>query len=153
VFFVLAAAHGPLMRAADQPDPDYASVVSYLDAHGTPDDALCIWGNSPVLYFEAARPLGCRFVFANYITGMSPATPSQYDPLIDSSKNAVPIATDMMVSDLAERRPTFIVDDSAGNVDFYGKYPPSHFPRLAAILARDYRAEADVGGMRIYRHR
>jgi hypothetical protein len=150
-FFILAAAHGPLMRAADQADPDYASVVAYLDAHGTADDALCVWGNSPVLYFEAARPLGCRFVFSNYITGMSPATPSQTDPLLDSSKNAVPIATDMMVADLAERRPTFIVDDSAGNVDFYGKYPPAKFPWLAKILACRYAPEADIAGMRIYR--
>lgn len=151
VFFTLAAAHDALMRLAGEPDPDYASVVAYLDAHGTPSDALCIWGNSPVLYFDAARPLGCRFVFANYITGLSPATPSQSDPTLDSSHNAVPIATDMMIADLAERKPTFVIDASVGDVGFYGKYPPAHFPWLAKILSCQYAAEADIAGMRIYR--
>jgi hypothetical protein len=151
VFFVLAAAHDPLMRAAGEPDPDYPSVVAWLDAHGTPSDAICIWGNSPVLYFDAARPLGCRFVFANYITGLSPATPSQTDPAVDSSKNAVPVAWDMLESDLATRQPTFLIDASPGNVGYYGKYPPEHYPRLARILACHYASEAEVAGLRIYR--
>lgn len=151
VFFALAAGHDPLMRAAGEPDPDYASVVAYLDAHGTPTDALCIWGNSPVLYFAAARPLGCRFVFSNYITGMSPATPSQSDPAVESSKNAVPVATEMMVADLAQRQPTFFIDASVGDVGFYGKYPPAKFPWLEKLLACRYVPEIDIAGMRIYR--
>ena len=151
IFFALSAGHDVIMRAAGEPDPDYASVVRYLDAHGTADDALCIWGNSPVLYFAANRPLGCRFVFANYITGMSPATPSQADPLVDSSRNAVPIATEMMIADLAARQPTFFIDASIGNVGFYGKYPPSRFPWLERMLACQYAAEVDLAGMRIYR--
>ena len=104
-----------------------------------------------MLYFDAARPLGCRFVFANYITGLSPATPSQSDPLIDSSNNAVPIATEMMIADLRDRKPTFIVDASVGNVGFYGKYPPAKFPWLAKILACEYTPETEIAGMRIYR--
>jgi hypothetical protein len=150
IFFTLAAAHDWLMTTAGEPDPDYASVAAWLDAHGAPNDGLCVWGNSPVLYFEAARPLGCRFVFSNYITGASPATPSQKDPLVDSAKNAVPVATDMMIQDLAERRPRFLVDASVGNISFYGKYPPEKFPWLAKILRCDYVPAADVAGMRIY---
>ena len=150
VFFTLAAAHDWLMTTAGEPDPDYASVAAWLDAHGAASDGLCVWGNSPVLYFEAARPLGCRFVFSNYITGASPATPSQKDPTVDSSNNAVPVATDMMIRDLAERRPRFIVDGSVGNISFYGKYPPAKFPWFARILSCDYEPAADVAGMRIY---
>jgi hypothetical protein len=140
-----------MMRAYGEPDPDYASVAAWLDAHGAPADALCIWGNSPVLYFEAKRPLGCRFVFANYMTGASPATPSQKDPDVDSSKNAVPVAWDMLEADVRARRPMFFVDASPGDVAYYGKYPPDKFPRLAHILACDYNSEAEVAGMRIYR--
>lgn len=151
IFFALAAGHDQIMRAAGEPEPDYASVVRYLDAHGTPDDALCVWGNSPVLYFEAARPLGCRFVFSNYITGMSPATPSQSDPSVDSSQNTVPVATEMMVADVAARQPTFFIDASVGNVGFYGKYPPAKFPWLAKLLVCQYHPEIDIAGMRIYR--
>lgn len=151
VFFVLAIAHDPVMRAVGEPDPEYASVASWLQRHADSADSICIWGNSPVLYFEANRPLGCRFVFANYLTGLSPATPSQTNPHADSSVNEVPAAWDMLTHDVSTRRAAFIIDASPGNVAFYGKYPPERYPRLARLLACDYAPVADVIGMRIYR--
>jgi len=150
IFFGLAAFHDAVMRAAGEPDPDYGSVVAWLDAHAPRGESLCIWGNSPVLYFEAERPLGCRFVFANYLTGLSPATPTQTDPRADSGKNVVPQAWDMLEADLAARQPMFIVDGSPGNVGFYAKYPPEAYPRLARILTCRYQPEAIVAGMRIF---
>src|SRR5207248_728509 len=86
-YFVLGALHDEMMMWYGEPDVDYARVVAWLDARG--DGALCVWGNSPVLYFEADRPLGCRFVFANYLTGASPATATQTDPAVDASRNIV----------------------------------------------------------------
>lgn len=152
-FFALSVAHDWLMRTAGEPDPDYRSVVAWLDRHGAPDDAICIWGNSPVLYFEAERPLGCRFAFANYLTGLSPATPSQTDPSVDSSPNAVPAAWDMLEADLRSRQPGFVIDASPGNIGYYGKYPPEHYPRLAKVLTCEYNAVVEIAGMRIYRRR
>jgi len=151
VFFVLSLAHDRLMAAAGEPDPDYQPVVTWLDDHAPRSGKLCIWGNSPNLYFDAGRPLGCRFVFANYLTGLSPATSTQTDPAVDSSANIVPEAWDMLELDLLKRSPEFIVDASPGNVAFYGKYPPSKFPRLWKILQCHYEPAATVAGMRIYR--
>ena len=151
VFFVLSLAHDQLMAAAGEPDPDYQTVVSWLDDHAARSSKLCIWGNSPNLYFDANRPLGCRFVFSNYLTGLSPATSTQTDPEVDSSANIVPEAWDMLELDLLRRSPQFIIDGSAGNVAFYGKYPPSKFPRLWRILQCNYEPTATVAGMRIYR--
>lgn len=151
VFLVLGALHDRVMGWYGEPDPDYAQVVAWLDARGA--GALCVWGNSPVLYFEANRPLGCRFVFANYLTGASPATATQTDPAVDSARNIVHEAWPMLEADLDERQPRFIVDGSPGNVAFYGKYPPSKFPRLARVLECAYDAKADVAGMRIYERR
>jgi len=151
VFFVLSLGHDRLMAAAGEPDPDYPAVVAWLDDHAPRSSNLCIWGNSPNLYFDANRPLGCRFVFANYLTGLSPATSTQTDPAVDSSANIVPEAWDMLEIDLQKRSPQFIVDASAGNVAFYGKYPPSKFPRLWRILQCRYEPAATVAGMRIYR--
>ncbi|HTJ46846.1 MAG TPA: hypothetical protein VL463_32305 [Kofleriaceae bacterium] len=149
-FLVLGAIHDQMMRWAGEPDPDYGQVVAWLDAHSTRADSLCIWGNSPVLYFEADRPLGCRFVFANYLTGLSPATATQSDPNVDSSANIVPEAWDMLEHDLADRRPRWMIDASPGDVGHYGKYAPDRFARLARVLACDYRPVADVIGMRIF---
>jgi branched-subunit amino acid transport protein AzlD len=150
-YLVLGALHSRVMAWYGEPDPDYASVVAWLDGRGP--GALCVWGNSPVLYFEADRPLGCRFVFSNYLTGLSPATTTQSDATVDSSRYIVREAWPMLEADLDQRQPRFIVDGSPGNVAFYGKYPPSKFPPLARVLACAYDARADIAGMRIYERR
>jgi hypothetical protein len=150
-YLVLGVLHDQVMARYGEPDPDYPSVVAWLDARGT--GALCVWGNSPVLYFEANRPLGCRFVFSNYLTGASPATATQTDATVDSSRYIVREAWPMLEADLDQRQPRFIVDGSPGNVAFYGKYPPSKFPPLARVLECAYDAQADVAGMRIYERR
>ncbi|HEX8114586.1 MAG TPA: hypothetical protein VF516_42945 [Kofleriaceae bacterium] len=151
VYLVLGALHDRVMRWYGEPDPDYPSVVAWLDARGA--GALCVWGNSPVLYFEANRPLGCRFVFSNYLTGASPAPATQIDAAVDSSRYIVREAWPMLEADLDQRRPRFIVDGSPGDVALYGKYPPSKFPPLARVLGCAYQPVADVAGMRIYERR
>jgi len=152
-FLVLGILHTSVMKAVGDPDPDYAQVSDWLDAHAPKDQALCVWGNSPVLYFLAERPLGCRFVFANYLTGLSPATKTQTDPTVDAARNIVPEAWDMLVADLAARRPMFIVDASPGDVAHYGKFPPARFARLQTVLDAEFTPAAEIAGMRIWRRR
>jgi hypothetical protein len=134
-----------------EPDPDYPSVVAWLDDHGP--GSIFVWGNSPVLYFEAARPLGSRFAFANYLTGASPATATQTDAALDSSRNIVREAWPMLQRDLGDRQPRFVIDGSPGDIAFYGKYPPTKFPALGRVLDCAYEPAAEIAGMRIYERR
>jgi 4-amino-4-deoxy-L-arabinose transferase-like glycosyltransferase len=150
VFFFLGVAHSHVLAAAGDPEPDYPAIATYIDARSAPSDSLVVWGNAPVLYFEARRPLGSRFVFSNYLTGLSPATRTQTDPKADASANVVPESWDMLEADLRERRPRFFVDTSPGNLGAYGKFPPAGFPRLRVILDRDYTPIGEVGGARIF---
>jgi 4-amino-4-deoxy-L-arabinose transferase-like glycosyltransferase len=149
LFLLLGIFHRPVMAAVGRPDPDYPAMAAFLDANSRPDDRLVIWGNTPVLYFEADRPLGCRFAFSNYQTGLSPATRTQSDPTADSSANIVPESWGMFEDDLVVRRPRLFVDTSPGNLGFYGKYPPAKYPRLQAILDRDYVSIGRVGGAEV----
>jgi hypothetical protein len=150
-FFLAGLLHGPVMAAAGEPDPDVATVAAFVRAHSAPNDGLVVWGNSPLLYFEANRPLGSHFVFSNYLTGLSPATRTQSDPHADASANIVPQSWDMFEKDLAQRRPALFVDLSAGDWAGYGKFPPARFPRLEALLERDYRSLGGVAGSQIWR--
>jgi 4-amino-4-deoxy-L-arabinose transferase-like glycosyltransferase len=153
-FLVLGVFHGRVLAAVGEPEPGYPAVAAWIEARSHAGDPICIWGNSPVLHFELPRhPLGCRFVFANYLSGLSPATSTQSDPRVDASANIVPAAWDMLEADLAARRPIFVLDASPGDVGHYGKFPPAKFPRLRALLDRDYQAEAVVAGLRIWRRR
>lgn len=152
-FFLLGVFQAPVLAAAGQPAPDYRTMADLVGTHTRPaprDNGLVVWGNLPVLYFLAERPLGTRFVFSNYMTGLSPATPSQSDPAVDASANVVPESWAMFEADVAARKPHVLVDTSAGNVAAYGKFPPSTFPRLKAILDRDYQAVAQAAGVRVF---
>jgi hypothetical protein len=150
-FFLVGVFHSRVMAAAGTPAPDYDRIARYIDAHSAPGEGLVVWGNSPVLYFEANHPLGSRFVFSNYLTGLSPATRTQSDPSVDSSANVVPESWEMFEADLVSRKPAIFVDLSAGNVAGYGKFPPARFPRLETILKRDYRFVGEVAGGRVLR--
>lgn len=149
MFLLLGIFHRPVMAAVGQADPDYRAMAAFLDANSRTEDRLVIWGNTPVLYFEAGRPLGCRFAFSNYQTGLSPATRTQSDPDADSSANIVPESWDMFEDDMVARRPRLFVDTSPGNLGFYGKYPPAKYPRLKALLDRDYISIGRVGGAEV----
>ncbi len=151
VFLILGVAHGSVMAALGQPDPDYPAMAAFIDAHSAAGDRLLVWGNAPVLYFDAARPLGSRFVFSNYLTGLSPATRTQSDPALDASVNVVPESWDMLLADIAARRPELFVDTAPANIGAYGKFPLSHYPRLAEVVQRDYVPVGEVAGARVYR--
>jgi hypothetical protein len=150
VFFFMGVFHRPVMAAVDEAEPDYSAIAAFVDAHSGPEDPLVVWGNAPVLYFEANRPLGSRFAFSNYLTGLSPATRTQSDPMADSSANIVDGSWDMFENDLKSRRPRLFVDTSPGNIGSYGKFPPAKYPRLQAILDRDYVSIGQVAGARIF---
>jgi hypothetical protein len=152
-FFLVGVGQARILAAFGQPEPDYTTMAAFIGAHSRREDGLFIWGNSPVLYFEARRPLGARFAFANYLTGLSPATSSQTDPKIEAKGNVVPESWDMLEADLAQRRPRLFVDASPGDVGHYGKFPPERFPRLQRILLRDYRPIGDVAGVRMFARR
>jgi 4-amino-4-deoxy-L-arabinose transferase-like glycosyltransferase len=152
-FFLLGVFHAPVMAAAGHPDPDYAAIARYVSATSTPTESLVVWGNSPVLYFEANRQLGSRFVFSNYLTGLSPATRTQSDPTADASANVVAESWDMLEADLAARKPALFVDLSPGDIAGYGKFPPARYPRLTAILSRDYQPVGGIAGARVLRRR
>ena len=140
----------PAAKAVGVGAPDYQAIAGFVRAHSAPTDRLVVWGNLPVLYFEADRPLGSRFVFSNYLTGLSPATRTQSDPSADASANVVAESWEMFVADLNSRLPEIFVDTSPGNLGAYGKFPLSRFPRLQAIVDRNYSPIGEVGGTRIF---
>lgn len=152
-FFAIGVEQGPVLAAAGAAEPDYDALVAFIDAHSSRGEGLAVWGNAPVLYFQASRPLGSRFVFSNYLTGLSPATRSQSDPRADTSANVLRESWDMFEADLEARKPRLFIDTSPGNIAAYGKFPPGRYPRLEALLARDYAPLADVGGARVLSRR
>jgi 4-amino-4-deoxy-L-arabinose transferase-like glycosyltransferase len=132
-------------------DPDYWTVGRAAAERTHPGDDIWVWGNVPQIYYAAEREPGVRFTFCNYLTGLSPGTPSEYDPTVDPRADAVPGAWDMVVADLDARHPTLVLDTAAAGMKSYGKFPVGSFPVLARYLETHYRIEGSVNGVVFYR--
>jgi hypothetical protein len=150
IFFALASVARPLALALDEAEPDYGEVAARMAALTSPDERVFVWGNSPQLYLLARRPMGSRFSFCNYMTGESPGTPTENGQW-NADSNQLPIAWDMLFSDLDTRRPSLFVDAAAAGWDGYDKFPVARYPRLRAYLDQHYRPIETRRGVVIYR--
>ena len=151
-FWMVAWNTPRVMRAIGDPVPSYTALIETLNGLAQRSATLCVWGNAPLLLEQAQRPLGCRFVSAHFLTGASPATAAQRNAAL-ADQQIVPGMWDRFVQDLDERRPTFIVDLSPGDIAHWGAFPVDRYPALASRLAKSYVPAASVDGAVIYRRR
>jgi hypothetical protein len=138
-FFILAATPSWSRTFLNPDDPDYDAIGHSVAALTRPDDTIWVWGNVPQIYYAADRTAGVRFTFCNYLTGLSPAAPSEDDPRVETWGRELPAAWDMVRTDLARHAPRLIVDTAAAGLKSYGKYPALHYPVLRNALNTRYR--------------
>ena len=91
-----------------------------------------------------------RFSFCNYLTGLSPGTPTEYTTGVEPSVRTNHYAWALVFEDLATRRPRLILDTASAHLKSYAKFPISHFPDLEKYLSVHYRSIGNVNGAVIY---
>ena len=150
--FVAIAATPPVaLRLFHAGDPDWRAIGRAAAAATRPEDTIWVWGNVPQIYYAADRREGVRFSFCNYLTGLSPATPAEYDRSVDPRRFAVPEAMAFAVADLERSRPALVLDTAEADLKFYGRFPLASFAPLAARLGAHYRRAETVAGVVFYR--
>jgi hypothetical protein len=149
LFSLGASLPGRPGRWLDDDTIDYDRLGSEVAARTAPSDSIWIWGNIPRLYYTANRRAGTRFTFCNYLTGLSPGTPSEHDGRVDPSQSE-PEAWSQVLSDLTARRPRLILDTASANWKSYGKFPINHYPGFSRYLAEHCRRSGDIDGAVIY---
>jgi hypothetical protein len=148
-FLAAAATPSGATFGDTNPQPPYGVLASRLEALSALDDRVFVWGNSPQVYALAERPMGTRFSFCNYLTGVSPGTPTEKGEA-DARPNVVRDAWGMLFDDLDRRRPRWIVDAAAAGWDGYGAFPMTRYPRLSGYVRAHYAARLRVAGTVIY---
>jgi hypothetical protein len=138
-------------RWLDSDVPDYASIGAAVAMRSRPTDTIWVWGNAPCIYHSAQRRMGVRFSFCNYLTGMSPATPSEYVRDVDPTAQVVPRAWQLALEDLETRRPELILDTAAAGLKGYAKFPIARYPQFARVLETHYWHDGDAFGVPVYR--
>jgi hypothetical protein len=144
VFFVFSLSPSMTRALFDPGAPNWARIGQEVASHSAPGDSLFVWGNVPPLYSLTNRPMGTRFSFCNYLTGLSPGTPSEYDPSVQTRSTSE--AWPLLLDDLEHRKPALILDTAAAGWKGYGKYPIARFPEFAAYVSAHYREAERIDG-------
>ena len=133
----------------DEPQRPYAEVAARIAARTAAEDPIFVWGAAPHLYQLARRPLGARFLFCQFLTGVSPGTRTATGE-VDAAPSVVREAWDMLFADLEARRPRLFVDTAPADWDHYGQFPIARYPALQRYVAAHYRPVETVAGVHLY---
>jgi 4-amino-4-deoxy-L-arabinose transferase-like glycosyltransferase len=131
----------------------YAAVGSYVREHSAPGERLFVWGDSPALYLQARRRPGTRYLWVNYQLGRIWGTPADEIDAPARPELSSPETWPRLLQDLERRRPALIVDAAAGGLDELDRHPLTRYASVARLVERDYRLEAHVLGVPIYRRK
>ena len=133
----------PLTYDFSPPVPQHEAVSAYITEHTLPADRVFVWGDWPALYVESDRVMSSRF--PGFLRGF--ARGSDVPP---NSWDTAPDVWPLLQADLAANPPVLIVDTAAAGWSDFSKYPMSHYPVLASLVASEYHQVATVDGVVIY---
>ena len=148
-FFLFGMVPSLTREIFDSGVPDWTQIGQEVAEQTGPGESLFIWGNAAPLYFSSHRRTGTRFSFCNLLTGLSPGTPSEYDPQAEAA--TVRESWPLLMTDLEVKRPVWILDTASAGWKGYGKFPIARYPELAAYLGSYYRAKGAIQGAVLYR--
>jgi 4-amino-4-deoxy-L-arabinose transferase-like glycosyltransferase len=105
----------------------------YLREHSAVNDRIFVWGQESRVYLDARRRPACRYITTFPLTGYIFGGDL---PGLDTTNRILPGAWSILEQDFARHAPAYIVQ-SLSERD--RKYPMSHFPILANLVAAEYR--------------
>jgi hypothetical protein len=142
-------------RVYEEADPLYRRVADRLRADPCFErSSLFVWGFAPMIYYFADRPVASRFVMPQAsLTGYVPGNAASRSNELATDSLVRPEHWNWLIADLEAQRPNFLVDTAPSGIHGWGRYPLSAFPRLAALVRRDFEWLDAVGGVHVYRRR
>jgi hypothetical protein len=102
-----------------------------------------------MFYTETRLPVGSRFLLVGLsLVGYVPGNraPGAGERFVN------PVQRALLVSDLEQRRPTYVLDTAGARLGRWG-FPLEGLAALAALVSRDYEPLDVVDHVRIYRRR
>lgn len=117
-------------------------VARWIRGRAASGDRLFVWGMRPHLYAYTRLVPATRFVTCTFLTGL---VPWERMPPEDTTRWIVPGSWDLLMADLEDERPRFVVDVSEDPLFGDGGYAVATFPRLDRFLREGYAPAATMG--------
>lgn len=133
--------------------PEVAAVAREVQRRTEPGDRIFVWGYWPQLYYYANRPPATRFVYPQTLAGYVPGHPESLDRASGMRRYIVAEHWRLWAQDMERHPAELVIDTAPGAIHFWENYPMADYPPLMEVVARRYRLEADIGGVRLYRLR
>ena len=130
-------------------EPKYQGVSAYLKARVHVSDYVFVWGHLPEIYWASGGRPATRFLSSGFINGDWGGRP-QANLTADVP---TPGARVMMMSDLRQRPPRFILDSTPAAIRGSQYHPMSSLPDLHRFVVHGYRYVRTIDGIAVYERR
>jgi hypothetical protein len=130
-------------------EPKYQGVSAYLKARVRVSDYVFVWGHLPEIYWASGGRPATRFLSSGFINGDWGGRP-QANLTADVP---TPGARMMMMSDLRERPPRFILDTTPAAIRGSQYHPMSSLPDLHRFVVHGYQYVRTIDGIAVYERR
>lgn len=97
-----------------------------------------VWGMASQIYVISKRGAGTSFVFADFVSGRLPGFKS-------AVSIPTPGAEDRFLKEIKADPPQLIIDTSGAEINDYGHFPLSRFPRVWELVNRLYTRQQHEG--------
>ena len=114
-------------------------LVKYLQLRTLPEDTLFVWGFYPNINVRTDRMPATRYTYCQFLIGQVAWFQYKYNP--DAYKRIVPGAWDILMRELEQNKPKYIIDTSPADITGYKYYPMQRYPLLWNYIKQYYRLD------------
>ena len=124
------------------------SIARFLESHCHENERVYMWGHfNPVYYLSRTMPAS-RYYYSSPIIGDFDPRPVplgfDFTPFINEHDASI------LVSDLLQTKPRFIIDSSTGNLHDFGKFPLEKVKTVYDFVQTHYKVFGKVAGATVY---
>jgi len=146
--FVKHWLRGSIHESFPSQDKASLSIASFLKSNCHENERVYMWGHfNPVYYLSNTMPAS-RYYYSSPIIGDFDPTPVpwgfDFTPFISEHDAKI------LVSDLLQTKPRFIIDSSTANLHDFGKFPLEKVKSVYDFVLAHYKKYGLVGGATVY---
>ena len=130
-------------------EPKYQRVSLFLEQQLRPTDRVFVWGHLPEIYWASGALPATRFLSSGFYLGDWGGRP----PGEEEADAPTPGARLMLMNDLRNRAPRYILDTTPAKIRGSQYHPMASMPEFRSYVDRSYHRIREIDGIVVYERR